>query len=197
MRCDTVKIIWAVEALCSVSPPMVVAMRQRLRIGDGARRRHPRPDRAEGVGCLAGHPLRDPQLDGPGAHVVADGVARNRRERGVRREVPRNRAHDDGQLALVVDRLVDSEEDDRATGVLDRVGKLGEDLRERRRSDVRLRGVEPVVHADADDLLGVGNGGQEAHLIERLRAPRGSGSESRQPDAASAATPMRDASSRQ
>src|SRR4051812_21669278 len=118
---------------------------------------HPRPPWAEGVGALGPRPLRLAALQVARGDVVGDGEAGHRAAR----------AHDDHELALVIEAPHDAGRAHGPVGRRARAGRLLEDDRRLRRRGALLGGMRGVVEPDAEDRPRPRHGREQAHVAQR------------------------------
>ena len=93
------------------------------------------------------------------------------RQRRLARNAAAGLADDDGHLALIVEALGLQRPDHRLAAADLAVGKAGEDHRVRRRGMAAFGEMRGVVDADAENLVGIGNGWQQLDFGERVVRP--------------------------
>ena len=128
-----------------------------------------RPAGGGAVEDLAGHPLRGGELEVAGGEVVEQRVAGEVVERVGLGDFLGALADDEGDLGLVVDLAAVGGQRDRGSGRGQRVAVLAEDRRAGGHLHAALGRVLAVVEADADDLVRVGDRGEEGDGRARVR----------------------------
>ena len=140
-------------------------------IGDIVGRHHPRPEATGSHEILARSELRGVPLPVADAAVIVAGVAGDVRKRLLTRNAAAAPADDYGQFALVIEALGFQRPDHRLAAADLAVGEAGEDHRMRRGGVAALGEVGGIVDADAEDLVGIGNGRQQFDLGQRVVRP--------------------------
>ncbi len=143
-------------------------MRLLADVGNFVRRHHPRPEAAGADEILARRELRGVALPVADAAVIVAGIAGDMRQRRLARNAAAGLADDDGHLALIVEALGLQRPDHRLAAADLAVGKAGEDHRMRRRGMAAFGEMRGVVDADAEDLVGIGNGRQQLDIRQRV-----------------------------
>src|SRR5712691_9725604 len=146
---------------------------ERARVGQLVPGGEERPERREGVGALAFHPLAAAlELKAALRIVVVQRVAGDEPDRLLARDIPGGAADDDRELDFPIELGAAARDDDAVVRARQRRGRLEED--HRLAGDVRaaFRGVIAKVDADADDLARTADGRSQPNLVRHPRRRR-------------------------